>query len=135
MSAQCSPDTQSAIMGLHATIKMRMALEGIPIFPRSFLVTRPELAASMIETMSQKHFCLMKGHGVTVTGATVEEATIRAINSNILAQVTLQVAQTGRQAPTITSEDVAELPDLGSTFNDLWVWHYYAKRVGKAPDE
>ena len=32
---------------------MRMALEGIPVFRRSYLVTRPELAAPMIEIMGE----------------------------------------------------------------------------------
>ena len=62
---------------------MRMALDGIPVFPRSYLVTRPELAAAMIEVMGEKSVCLMKGHGITVVGKTVEEATMRALNFNV----------------------------------------------------
>ena len=110
---------------------MRMALEGIPVFPRSILISRPELAAPMIEVMGQKQVCLMKGHGITVTGATIEEATVRALNFNILARITLQAALTGKEVPNIPSEDIAELPDLGSTFNDEWVWRYYARMVGE----
>jgi hypothetical protein len=41
--------------------------------------------------------------------------------------VTLQVAQTGRQAVNIVAEDIVELPDLGAAFNDMWVWRYYAR--------
>ena len=116
---------------------MCMALDGVPIFPRSILISRPELAAPMIEVMGQKHVCVMKGHGITVTGATVEEATVRALNFNILARITLQASLTGKQIPEIPPEDVAELPDLGSTFNDEWVWRYHTRMVeeGKrAPD-
>jgi len=108
---------------------MRMALEGIPIFPRSYLVNRAELAAPMLEIMGDKSICLMKGHGITVTGKTVEEATVRALNFNTLARVTLQVAQTGRRAADIPPEDIENLPDLGSTFNDAWVWRYYARKL------
>jgi ribulose-5-phosphate 4-epimerase/fuculose-1-phosphate aldolase len=108
---------------------MRMALEGIPIFPRSYLVNRAELAAPMIEIMGDKSICLMKGHGITVAGKTVEEATVRALNFNTLARVTLQVAQTGRKAPDISPVDIENLPDLGSTFNDTWVWRYYARKL------
>jgi len=46
-----------------------------------------------------------------------------------LARATLQVAQTGRSAPDISSGDIAKLPDLGSTFNDTWVWRYYARKL------
>jgi ribulose-5-phosphate 4-epimerase/fuculose-1-phosphate aldolase len=111
---------------------MRMALEGIPVFPRSYLVTRPELAAPMIEIMEEKNICLMRGHGITVTGRTVEEATTTALNFNTLAQVTLEVAKTGRNAPNISEEDIAELPDLGTKFNAKWVWRYYVKKLEEA---
>ena len=111
---------------------MKMALEGIPVFPRSLLMTRAELAAPMIEIMGDKPLCLMKGHGITVTGRTVEEATVRALNFNILARTLLQLAQTGRHAPDISHEDVEELPDLGSTFNDLWTWRAYVRKLERA---
>ncbi|WP_047151901.1 class II aldolase/adducin family protein [Aneurinibacillus tyrosinisolvens] len=108
---------------------MRMALEGIPVFPRSCLITRSDLAQAMLEIMGDKNICLMKGHGITVTGQTVEEATVRALNFNILAKVTMQVAQTGREAAPISQEDINELPDLGSQFNDYWAWRYYVKKL------
>jgi hypothetical protein len=46
--------------------------------------------------------------------------------------VTLQVAQTGKNAPDISSEDIEKLPDLGSTFNDLWTWRAYVKKLEEA---
>jgi ribulose-5-phosphate 4-epimerase/fuculose-1-phosphate aldolase len=115
------------IFGAFNIPAMRIALEGIPVFPRSILVTRPDLAAQMMDAMGDKHVCLMKGHGITVTGATVEEATVRALNFEALARVTLQVAQAGGVPEDIPPEDVGELPDLGATFNDQWVWRHYTK--------
>lgn len=117
------------IFGAFNIRAMRMALEGIPVFPGSFLITRAELAAPMIEMMGAKRICLMKGHGITATGKTVEEATVRALNFNILARTTLQVALTGREATAIPAADIEELPDLGSTFNDLWFWRYYVRKL------
>jgi len=117
------------IFGAFNIPAMRMALEGIPVYPRSVLVTRPDLAAQVMEAMGDKHVCLMKGHGITVTGRTVEEATVRALNLDALARVTLQVAQAGREASDIPPEDVEELPDLGSTFNDQWVWRHHVKML------
>ena len=119
------------IFGAFNIPAMRIAIEGIPRFPRSYLITRPELAAPMIATMGEKNICLMKGHGVTVAGKTVEEATVRTLNFHALAKITLQVAQTGKTAPDIAPEDVAELPDLGSTFNDLWAWRYYVRKLAE----
>jgi ribulose-5-phosphate 4-epimerase/fuculose-1-phosphate aldolase len=117
------------IFGAYNIQAMRMALDGIPIFEHSYLVNRPALAAPLIAAMDGKDICLMRGHGITVAGKTVEEATVRALNFNTLARVTLQVAQTGRNAREITQEDIEGLPDLGSTFNDTWVWRYYVKKL------
>lgn len=117
------------IFGAFNMPAMRMALQGIPVYPRSVLVTRPDLAAQMIEIMGDNNVCLMKGHGITVTGKTVEETTVRAINFHILAQVTLEVARLGKSAATLPPEDIAELPDLGSTFNDIWGWKHYVRKL------
>jgi ribulose-5-phosphate 4-epimerase/fuculose-1-phosphate aldolase len=113
---------------------MRMALEGVPVFPRSYLVTRPELATPLIQEMGSKDICLMKGHGITVTGGTIEEATINALNFNSLAKITLEVAKTGREADPISEEDIAELPDLGTKFNAKWVWRYYVRKLQDAEE-
>jgi 3,4-dihydroxyphthalate decarboxylase len=51
------------------------------------------------------------------------------LNFNTLARVTLQAAQSGRTAAEISSEDIERLPDLGSTFNDTWVWRYYVRKL------
>jgi ribulose-5-phosphate 4-epimerase/fuculose-1-phosphate aldolase len=117
------------IFGAFNIRAMRLALENIPVFGRSYLVNRADLAAPMLEIMGDKPVCLMKGHGITVTGRTVEEATVRALDFNTLARATLQVAQTGRKAADISSEDIERLPDLGSTFNDTWVWRYYVRKL------
>jgi 3,4-dihydroxyphthalate decarboxylase len=81
----------------------------------------------MMEAMGGKDICLLKGHGITVTGTTVEETTVRALNFDVLARITLQVARTGKKTTAIPREDVEELPDLGARFNDEWVWRQHVK--------
>lgn len=108
---------------------MRMALEGVPVFPHAYLISRRELALPLVQVMGDKDVCLMRGHGVTVTGRSVEETVIRALNFHALAKVTLMIANTGRDVPEISPEDVAELPDLGKTFNESWVWRFYARKL------
>lgn len=117
------------IFGAFNIPAMRMALDGVPVYPRSVLVTRPDLAAEVMDAMGDKHVCVMKGHGITVTGRTVEDATVRALNLNALARVTLQVAQAGGKASDIPPEDVEELPDLGSIFNAHWVWRHHVRML------
>lgn len=120
------------IFGAFNIPAMRLALEGVPVFERSVLVTRPDLAHQMMDAMGERPICLMKGHGITVCGETVEEATVRALNFNALAQVTLEVSRTGWQASKISPEDIEELPDLGSTFNDRWVWRHHIRLLEEA---
>ena len=104
---------------------MRMAAEGVPTFPRSCLITRPDLAAEMIEAMEGRDACVLRGHGVTVTGRSVEAAAVRALDLDALARVTVQLAQLGTPEPDeVSSEDMAELPDLGAGFNEERVWRH-----------
>jgi ribulose-5-phosphate 4-epimerase/fuculose-1-phosphate aldolase len=112
------------LFGSYNIPAMRMALEGIPVYPRSVLIRRPDLAHEMIAVMGDRPVCVLKGHGITVTGASVEEAVVRALNLNALATVTLELARLGAEPEPVPAEDVAELPDLGSAFNDLAVWRY-----------
>jgi 3,4-dihydroxyphthalate decarboxylase len=117
------------IFGSYNIPAMRMALDGVPIYPRSVLIRRPELAHEMIAAMGERPVCVLKGHGISVTGDSVEQAVVRALNLNALATVTLAVAQAGGRAEEIPADDVAELPDLGSAFNDLAVWRYHVAKA------
>jgi 3,4-dihydroxyphthalate decarboxylase len=118
------------VFGSYNIPAMRMALDGVPVYPRSVLIRRPDLAREMIMAMGDRPVCVLKGHGITVTGAGVEEAVVRALNLNALATVTLELARLGVRAPLVPAEDLAELPDLGSAFNDLAVWRHYAAKAG-----
>lgn len=101
---------------------MRLALEGVPIYPRSVLITRDELAAELADAMRGRPVCLMVGHGITVAAPTVEQAAVMAVNLNVLLQVTVELARLGADPPEVGDADLAELPDLGSAFNDMLVW-------------
>jgi 3,4-dihydroxyphthalate decarboxylase len=120
------------VFGAYDIPAMRMALEGIPIYPRSVLISRPELAREMIAAMGDRPVCVLKGHGITVTGESVEQAVVRALGLNTLATVMLEVARAGGTATPIPAEDVAELPDLGSAFNDLAVWRHHVAKARRA---
>jgi ribulose-5-phosphate 4-epimerase/fuculose-1-phosphate aldolase len=121
------------IFNSYDTSAMRLAIDGIPVFPRSMRIADRELALSMIETMGNKKVCLLKGHGITVVGRTVEEATITAIRVEKLAQVALQVAQTGKVASDVNEEDIEVLrpglPNSPSPHRNSRLWRYYVKML------
>ncbi len=118
------------VFGAYNIPAARLAVDGIPVWPRSALVRRPELAHQMIAAMGDRPVCVLRGHGVTVVGDSVEQAVIRTLDLDVLARVTLELARLGSLAevPELSAEDIAELPDLGAGFNDATAWrHYVAK--------
>lgn len=117
------------IVGAFNIPAMRLALDGIPTFARSVLISRRELAEEMVAAMGDRAACILHGHGLTTVGRTVAEAVIRAINVDELARLSLDVARCGGNAQDIPPEDVAELPDLGSGFNDTFLWQFHEARL------
>lgn len=101
---------------------LRLAVEGVPVYPRPVLITRPDLAGEMLDAMGDRPACILLGHGITVAAETVEQATVLAVNVNALLAVTVELARLGAQPPELDERDLAELPDLGSTFNDRFAW-------------
>ena len=67
------------------------SLRGVPLFPHAYLINRPELAHRLIAFMGEKDVCMMRGHGITVTGRTVEQATIRAVQFEAMCRMALGV--------------------------------------------
>jgi len=115
------------IFGAYDPSAMNLALDGVPVFPRAITLTRPEDVWPMIELMRGKEVCLMRGHGITVTGTTIEQATVRAIKLETLARVCWQAAQYG-PVPDIAAEDVEVFRSRGfgrPRRRDEPVWNYY----------
>lgn len=117
--------TPRPVFGAFNIPALTMARDGVPVYPRSVLITRPQLASELIDAMAGKDICLMRGHGVTVSGATVRETVIRALDLNVLLSVTRELALLGAEPPEVPEGDLAELPDVGSEISEASVWRYY----------
>ena len=105
--------TLRPVVGAYNIPAMAMARDGIPVYPRGVLIRRGELAGQMLAAMGDAAACVLRGHGVTTTGASIAEAVIRALNLESLARVVLGAAQAGGHPADLPDADVAELPDLG----------------------
>jgi ribulose-5-phosphate 4-epimerase/fuculose-1-phosphate aldolase len=120
------------VFGAYHIPAARLALDGVPVYPRPVLVRRPELGRELVEAMGSSTVCLMKGHGIVTVGSgphAVEQAVARALTLDVLARVSVERARLGDRARDLTPEDVAELPDLGSSFNDLNIWRHHLARL------
>lgn len=114
--------TPRPVFGAFNIPAMRMAVDGVPVYPRAVLISREELAREMLEAMGDRPVCLLRGHGITVAGPTVEAATVAAVNLDVLLSVTVELARLRAAPPALDPADLAELPDLGSAFNDGLAW-------------
>lgn len=119
------------IIGAYNIPAMRMALDGVPVYPRGVLINTAELGRQVAGTLGGHPVCVLRGHGIVSTGATVQQAVVRALNITALARITLLASQHGAP-PRLPGEDIAELPDLGSAFNDEMVWRSYVARLSLA---
>lgn len=120
------------VFGAYNIPALRMALDGVPVYPRAVLIRRPDLGREMVAAMGESPVCVLRGHGLTTIGGSVEQAVVRALNLNVLARVSVELFQLGEQVPVLAPEDVAELPDLGAAFNDVSVWRHHVARLRHA---
>ncbi|MES2977844.1 MAG: class II aldolase/adducin family protein [Pseudomonadota bacterium] len=125
------------IFGAFDPNAMSLAVAGIPIFPRSILIRDRALGEQLASTLGYKPVCILRGHGTVTTGASVQEATIRAIQLETLASMTLEIAKAGGSANAISAEDQEYFRKLRETQDakakahgaDVfqWTWRHYIK--------
>lgn len=116
------------VFGAYHIPAARMALDGIPVYPRKILVRSPNLGRELVAAMGDAPVCVLTGHGIVTVGSgphAVEQAVVRALSLDVLARVNVEQAALGGHAEDLTPEDIAELPDLGSAFNDLNLWRHH----------
>jgi L-fuculose-phosphate aldolase len=64
---------------------LRLLDEGLPTFQDSRTITDDALAAEFMQVIGPRRACLLRGHGMTVAGASVEEATATSLTIHDLA--------------------------------------------------
>jgi 3,4-dihydroxyphthalate decarboxylase len=83
---------------------MRIAIKGVPVYQSSLTLHDVKHVHAMMEVMGDHDICVLRGHGVVVCGNSVEDATIKAIKLDHLANLNLQAAMLGN-VPSISQED------------------------------
>ena len=120
---------------------LRIALAGVPTYPRAATVVDKEMAAEMIDAMGGRDILQLRGHGIVATGPTIEAATSLAIRFESLAKIMWQIVMSGREPielSTRTRRATTQTPKIApsspprATGNRPWV----ARRwVGAATSE
>lgn len=117
------------VFGAYNIPASRLASQRVPVYPRSVLVRTPELGRAVAGAIGGSGACILRGHGIVTVGETVEQATLRALDLAELSRISTEVALLGGRPQMLHDDDVGQLPDLGSSFNDLSRWRHYAGRL------
>jgi len=116
---------------------LELAAAGVPVFPRAVLIDTPVLAGELLAAMGASNACLMRGHGMTVAGRTVEEAVVRAIKLEALAHVCWQLAAAGHHVPSLPDEEIASFTRRSAAGSVIpggvaMLWRHYARLAGES---
>lgn len=79
----CHPGNSSVVAG------------PLPVYESAELITRPEQGKDVAQKLGKHPACHLRNHGIVVVGKTLEQAVIRAINLERLAEMTYRAAQMG----------------------------------------
>jgi len=119
----------------------RIAIDGVPTYPRSILIDDDERGKELATCMGEKKVALMKGHGISVVGSSIEDATVRALAMNELCTITYKAYLLGNptRIPDEEIEEIGEPLDVnrprGSAGGDAWtrsVWRYHCALAGES---
>lgn len=121
--------TVRPIIGAFDIPGMRLAAAGVPVYPRGVLIRNQQLAQEMVAAMTDRPVVILRGHGLTSAAKTVEQAVLQAISVDTISRLSLQITAAGGTLVDLSDKDLAELPDLGQTFNVGTAWRHELARI------
>jgi 3,4-dihydroxyphthalate decarboxylase len=103
---------------------LSIILKGVPVYERAATVVNKEMGTEMVGAMGDRDILLMRGHGITVSGGSVEAATVQAIRFD---REPIEMGDEDRaryervgQAPRNRAAGWASLAGA-----DSWTWNHY----------
>ncbi len=109
-------------------------------YPRGITIHDDELGEEFAEFMGASHVALMRGHGVSVVGSGVEDATVRTMALNELVTMNYKAYLLGTPRP-ISPEDQAYLSQpldpnrrrgsAGGESGMRAAWRYFCSLAGE----
>ena len=122
-----------AVVHVHPPAVVAADLAGLAIRPIVGAVDIPgakPAALEMVAAMGERPVVVLRGHGLTSSGGSGQEAVLRAIGVESLARLSLQIALARGTQADLPAEELAALPDLGPGFNEGVAWRHEVARMG-----
>lgn len=127
------------IYGAYDPASAGIALDGVPVYPRSILISTPSLGNDLATAMGRAPVCLMRGHGITTVGYSIEDAALNAIRLNEFAVMNYQARLLGNPQP-ISAEDQEAFDEFrpsrggdataAAAARAVALWRYYVALTG-----
>jgi len=118
------------LYGAYDPSSLRLYLDGIARYGRSVLIANDERGREFAQAIGEKRACLMRGHGITTVGKSVQEATVTAIKLNELAEMNYRASLLGAPEP-IPEEDLRAFSQMGGGgVHLISTWRYYSRLAG-----
>ena len=122
------------IFGAYDAYALEMAEHGIPVFPSSVLIDNAGIAGQLVSALGDHDACIMRGHGITVVGESVEQATLRALKLEAIAEISWELATSGRDVPALSEEERSAFAarSRGGVIpgGERWAWRHYVRALG-----
>jgi L-fuculose-phosphate aldolase len=119
----------------------RLAVEGVPTYDSSLTVNSHERGEDFAAFFGDRRACLMRGHGVTVAGADIEEAAVMTMALKELLDITYRAHLLGAAPIVLPPDEQAEIgrpvsPDrpfgtAGGRVGTLNTWNYFRRLAGE----
>lgn len=121
------------LYGAYDPSSLRLLMDGVPTYPRSITVSTDALGREFAAAMGARA-CLMRGHGITTCGASIEEATLTAVKLNELAEMNYRAHLLGNPEP-IPAEEIGLFTSakIVKTDHGASLWRYYCCLAGEEP--
>jgi ribulose-5-phosphate 4-epimerase/fuculose-1-phosphate aldolase len=120
------------IFGAFNPTALKLAIDGIPTYERSILIKDPQLGADVAATLGDRKICMMRGHGVTSAGETVEEAAISVIQLNELAEMNYRARVLGTPRPISDADQAAFGGGAHNSHARIEpLWRFYCVKTGQ----
>ena len=96
--------------------------------PTNMLITNTQLGADLAKALGQRVCVLMRGHGATIVGTSLEQAVYRAIYTEVNAKLQLQARALG--PITYLSAEEAALAAATIDSQTFRTWNLWVNRIG-----